>query len=78
MDEIKRGPGRPRKEPAPEMSESAAPITPVQRYKVTHYKVRTSQGRKIQGQFVELPASEGDEFVRLGHMKLSDPEVRQR
>lgn len=54
-----------------------APDT-VKRYKVTHYKVRTSQGRKIEGQFVELPASEGEAFVKLGHLKNADPQLARR
>lgn len=63
-----------------EMEEPAAVSAPEawKRFKVTHYKVWTSQGRRIQGDFVELPASEGEKFVALGHMKHADPAMARR
>lgn len=78
-EQIKRGPGRPRKEPPPEVIAGAddAP-EPWQRYRVTHYKVYTSQGRKLAGEFVELPASEGTEYVQMGWMKNADPRLARR
>lgn len=74
----KRGPGRPRKV-APDGSVVAieadarvevevAPV-PFVRVRVTHYKVLTSQGRYIEGQFAELPADEAADLVAQGLAK---------
>jgi|JRYH01.1.fsa_nt_gb hypothetical protein len=51
--------------------DEAAPVAPSRRpwvrIKVTHYKIFTSQGRAIQGQFIELPAEEAEAFIAKGH-----------
>lgn len=66
-DEVKRGPGRPPKvQPEPEQ---VGP-EPHCRVKVLHYKVPTSQGRYIEGQFASLPASEAAKLAAIGHVKL--------
>ena len=41
-------------------SEGAAPW---KRVLITHYKVATSQGRKIEGEHCELPADEADALI---------------
>lgn len=78
---MKRGPGRPRKV-APEGAvlpmESAAIVEvtvedatpePFWRVKVVAYKVHTSQGRGIEGQFMELPVDEAQELIADGKVK---------
>jgi hypothetical protein len=37
------------------------------RIKCTRYKIFTSQGKAIQGQFIELPAEEAERFIAEGH-----------
>lgn len=44
-----------------------AKSAPRKAVKVTHYKVFTSQGRFIAGQFAELPAAEADDLISKGH-----------
>jgi len=46
--------------------EGAAPPE-MKRLRVTHYKVRTSAGKRIAGQYVDLPVFEADELIGLGH-----------
>lgn len=80
---VKRGPGRPRKV-APEGSvvpveaEATAEVTsepvdeapaPFVRVKVVAYKVHTSQGRGIEGQFLELPPDEAEELIAAGKVR---------
>lgn len=82
---MKRGPGRPRKvapEGAVLPVESAAVVEvsepvaiedempePFWRVKVVVYKVHTSQGRGIEGQFMELPADEAQELIAEGKVR---------
>lgn len=76
---VKRGPGRPRKV-APEgfvvpiasaatvEVEDEAPL-PFRRVRVLAYKIWTSQGRGIEGQFLELPSDEADELIASGKVR---------
>ena len=43
------------------------------RIKVIDYKIATSQGQKIEGQFVELPPDEAVELVAQGRARHADP-----
>lgn len=39
------------------------------RVKIRHYKVYTSQGRQLEGNFAMLPADEADALVAKGYAK---------
>lgn len=66
-DEVKRGPGRPPKVHA-EPERSGPPQ--MQRVKVLYYKIPTSQGRYIEGQFASLPADEAAKLAAIGYVAL--------
>lgn len=42
---------------------------PVKTVKITAYKVRTTQGRFIEGQYAELPGDEADALIASGEAK---------
>lgn len=70
-EEVKRGPGRPPKVHAePERSPERSGPPQMQRVKVLRYKIQTSQGRYIEGQFASLPADEAAKLDAIGHVAL--------
>lgn len=60
--EIKRGPGRPRKE----VEEYVPGSQPFVKVRIKAYKLRTSQGRGIAGQTMELPPEEAAALIKAG------------
>lgn len=58
---------------APEaaVSDSGGPPK-MERVKVSHYKIFTSQGRFLDGEITVLPVSEVEDLVELGHVKRLD------
>lgn len=56
---------RPRRE---DQIELEAPLSaPFVRVRIKHYKIRTSQGRGIAGQLMELPPAEAESLIAQGH-----------
>lgn len=58
---------RPKREDADLIDQPVVEVEPRVKIKVTHYKIFTSQGRFIAGQFAELPKTEAESFVAQGH-----------
>jgi hypothetical protein len=56
---------RPKREDADLVEQ--AETEPLMRVKIKHYKIYTSQGRFIAGQFAELPRTEAEAIVAQGH-----------
>lgn len=66
--EAKRGPGRPRRVEGVDAVEVSQPM-PWKRIKITHYKVHTSHGRFIEGEFATLPEDIADALIAEGKAK---------
>lgn len=67
-NDAKRGPGRPRRVESVEVA-PVVPSIPWKRVKITAYKVYTSHGRFIEGDYATLPADIADGLIAEGKAK---------